>query len=83
MELIFYLLTVAFLYIYAKNKRGVLTVPAFITLFLDYFFTYEKKNEIFIFMIFYIFRTIQSRIRNVEPAHSKKALSSLCNFLRF
>lgn len=34
-------------------------------------------------MIFYIFRTVQSRIRNVEPAHSKKALSSLCSFLRF
>lgn len=67
-------------YIYAKNKRGVLTVPAFIKLYLDYFFTYEK-NETFILMFFYIFRTVQSRIRNVEPAHTKKTLSRPCSFL--
>lgn len=69
-------------YIYAKNKRGVLTVPAFIKLYLDYFFTYEKMKLLF-WCFFYIFRTVQSRIRNVEPAHTKKTLSGPCSFLWF
>lgn len=82
MELIFYLLPVAFLYICKKQKRCANSSCLYYVIFRLFFYLW-KKSEIFIFMIFYIFCIVQSRIRSVEPAHSKKALSSLCSFLRF
>lgn len=72
-------------YIYAKNKRGVLTVPAFIKLYLDYFFTYKKMKLLF-WWVFFISFALFNRELEMLNLHTQRKLYRVfvvsCDFVK-